>query len=397
MCCFSRPVRHVSETRIFARSAPAGRQFLVYSMNVSLAEDLAMVLPLPVPPGAPEDAVRFIDLSAYPQFFDDLGKGFPEVFLPARKGGGFAQRSADRPRLRVHPVGEFEASFVPTIRDFDRLDPRFQLPASVWDALPEVRDHGFAVFKLRRPRGLFGWFRRLRTIHPMAMEFPRRDPGSLFFPTLHVHDGAVHEHADFDHSLYCQPDPDMALLLDWERSPEKLERFMDPARAAGIIDGAAPAHRRVMLGREPNRDVVITLARLRAATALGELFLLRVVEEGAPGSWPALAPTERARLKDAIAGKLKELTRARREEWGLARYRGDLPERWPTLVEAVAGVGAAQNRGEPCRLKFFVWTERVAPHEVSLAFRDEPPRAQRDAIQAELSSLLDEVAVVAHD
>lgn len=390
MCCFSRPVRHVSQTRIFARPAQDGRQLLVYSMNVSLAEDLAMVLPLPVPPGSPEDAVRFIDLSAYPAFFDDLGKGFPEFMLPPKRGG-FLPQGPDKPRLRVHPVGDFEASFVPTVRDFNRLDERFRLPAGVWDKLPGVRDHGFAVFKLRRPRGLLGWLRRQRTIHPMAFEFPRRDRASLFFPTVHVHDGEVHPEADFDHSLYCQPDPDMALLLDWEQSAKPLQSYMDVSRAAGVVDGAAPAFRQVMLGRAPNRDVMITEADLRAATALGELFLLRIVDPGRSGSWPALRPEERARLKEAIAGKLRELTRARRDEWGLARYRGDLPERWPTLVDAV-GRRSAAPLGEPCRLKFFVWSQRVAPHEISLAFRDEPPREQRDAIHAELQQALDEAA-----
>jgi len=46
--------------------------------------------------------------------------------------------------------------------------------------LPIYEDFGFAVFKLRAG---------LKRIHSMALEFPRRDPKSLFFPTVHVHDG----------------------------------------------------------------------------------------------------------------------------------------------------------------------------------------------------------------
>ena len=56
MCCFSKPVELVADTYIFARS-DNGRQFLVYSMSYAAPSELAMVLPLPVPPDTPEDAV----------------------------------------------------------------------------------------------------------------------------------------------------------------------------------------------------------------------------------------------------------------------------------------------------------------------------------------------------
>ena len=49
MCCFSQPVESVSHTRIFARSAAEGQQFLVYEMKLAAKSDLAMILPLPVP------------------------------------------------------------------------------------------------------------------------------------------------------------------------------------------------------------------------------------------------------------------------------------------------------------------------------------------------------------
>lgn len=401
MCCFSRPVRHVSQTQIFARSAADGRQLLVYSMNVDLAEDLAMVLPLPTPPAPAEDAVRFVDLSAYPAFFADLREGFSELMLPQAKGGP-AMRGGPERTLEVHAVGEFEASFVPSLGDFGRLDERFRLPPRVWEKMPQYHDHSFAVFKLRRTGGLFGWLRRQRTIHPMAMEFPRRDPRSLFFPTVHVHDGEVHAEAQFDHSLYCQPDKELELLLDWERSREPLGRIMDVDRAAGTIDGAAYGYRQVMLGTAPNRDVVLTEEKLRANTALGERFLLRMrggarnrdtlPPRGRAVDWPELAPADRERLKESLARKLTELTRDRALDWKLARYRGDLPERWPTLVETFPEAGSPAQRDEPCRIKFFVWNQRVEPQEVSLAFRDEPSRELRDAITADLQKALDEVS-----
>ncbi len=71
MCMFSQPVDLVSDTNIFARRTN-GKQLLAYSMTYRAATELAMVLPLPVPPNGPEDAVRFIDLQLYPDFFTDL-------------------------------------------------------------------------------------------------------------------------------------------------------------------------------------------------------------------------------------------------------------------------------------------------------------------------------------
>jgi hypothetical protein len=253
MCCFSRAVEHVTKTNLFARSVAGGRQVLVYSMTLAAAEDLAMILPLPVPPSPPEDAVRFIDLHGYPRFFDDLGKGFRSSEV--MRGFG-ATKGAPPPQamLKVHDVGDFEASFVPTLADFERLDARFRIAREVWDAVPGYADFGFAVFKLRSWGARGG--ARTKTIHPMAFEFPRRDPSALFFPTLHIHDGAVHSMADFDHAFYCQPDS--ALPAYWETAREATRTFVDLTRAAGLVDGDARLRRMVYVGRHPNRDTVVT-------------------------------------------------------------------------------------------------------------------------------------------
>ncbi len=157
MCCFSGNVTSVSDTNLFARSAVGDRQFLVYSMQYEADSELAMILPLPVPPAAPEDALQFIDLSGYPAFFADLRLGFPE---PIPRGAPLQRLGAPQAKaLRVYDVGSFEASFVPQPADFERLDGRFRLPAGVWDQLPQYRDWGFAVFKLKSG---------VRTVHPMA-------------------------------------------------------------------------------------------------------------------------------------------------------------------------------------------------------------------------------------
>jgi hypothetical protein len=266
VCCFSQAVEVVANTNIFAR-ADDGRQFLVYSMHYAAAADLAMVLPLPIPPRSPEDAVRFVNLQRYPAFFDDIARGFPMPLTRATRSLG-RSLSVEAPRLRVHDVGSFEASFVPRVEDFERLDERFRIPRQVWDRLPGYRDYGFAVFKLKGSRGgLAGRLRRAlfgggpgapRRVHPMAFAFPRRDAGLLYFPTLHIHDRDVHSQAPFDHMLYCQPDPGLAAYLQgWEASQGPAAGFMDAARGEGIVRADQPCWRRPLRGQLENRDTLI--------------------------------------------------------------------------------------------------------------------------------------------
>jgi hypothetical protein len=269
MCCFSQPVEVVSDTNIFARSADEGRQFLVYSMSYGASVDLAMVLPLPVPPGSAEDAVSFINLQGYPGFFDDMRSGFPPIMIQSR-GGGPMSKSA--PRLRVHDVGDFEASFVPQIDDFGRLDERFRIAPEVWDHLPAYRDYGFAVFKLKASRssgsagsspGLSGGSPKdgrpnPRTVHPMAFTFPRRNPDLLYFPTVHVHDRKVHHHAAFDHMLYCQADAAMEDdLQGWEKSRKPASTFIDIPRAEDIVEPDRRCWRLPLAGWRKNMDTLV--------------------------------------------------------------------------------------------------------------------------------------------
>jgi hypothetical protein len=248
MCCFSGAVESVSSTKIFARSAPDGRQYLAYEMFFSAREDLAMILPLPVPPGSADDAVRFISLKEYRTLFRDLAAGFPR---PAKGEDGPPRPSAraDAPPLPVVEVGDFEASFVPSVKDFARLDARFRLPEATWDKLPGYRDFGFAVFKLKKGA---------RNAHPMAFQFPRRQPARLFFPTVHVHDGTVKEKAGFDHALYCQSGEGEALrITDWTESPGLASGFVDVAKAQGLVAPDRHAYLLEIRGERKNEDVVV--------------------------------------------------------------------------------------------------------------------------------------------
>src|SRR5215204_93078 len=125
MCCFSRPVDTVADTNIFARDSKDGRQFLVYSMRFKAGEDLAMILPIPTPKASAEDAVKFINLEKYSDLFDDLIKGFPMPKDDSR--GTKKDKGPALGGLAVVEVGKFVASFVPSIKDFGRLDKQFRL------------------------------------------------------------------------------------------------------------------------------------------------------------------------------------------------------------------------------------------------------------------------------
>lgn len=250
MCCFSHEVEKVADTNIFARPAKQERQFLVYSMLLASKSDVAMILPLPVPKDSKEDAVKFINLEKYENFFADMKNGFPAPLTRGPANGGLKDEAKkdEAPKLAVVQVGGFEASFVPAVKDFARLDERFRLPADVWDKLPAYKDFGFAVFKLKEGE---------KKIHPMAFEFPRANPDELFFPTVHIHDGKVHEKADFDHALYCQKQRVTQRLPGWDESAWPAADFMKVAKAEGLVDGAAHVYRLKMHGSHKNADVLV--------------------------------------------------------------------------------------------------------------------------------------------
>lgn len=250
MCCFSGPVKSVSATNIFARMGEAGRQFVDYSMTVNMAKPLAMVLPLPVKKGSDEKAVRFINLEAYKNFFGDLDAGFPKPLTKAVEAVSAGIAKTDPPRkLEVVQVGNFEASFVPTIKDFNRLDKRFKLPPELFGKMPGYKAFGFAVFKLKPGS---------QTVHPMAFEFPAAHAAELFFPTVHIHDGQVHARAKFDHVLYCQPNGSAHLKLStWEESPQTASHFMDVKKSARLILPDEHCYKLEMHGLLANKDTVL--------------------------------------------------------------------------------------------------------------------------------------------
>jgi hypothetical protein len=235
MCIFSQKAS-VSKTRIFARSGKDNTQYLVYSMIVKAEKELAMILPLPVAQMSKD--ITFINLEKYPEFFDDLGKGYP---APITRGN---TKSVEK--IAVVEVGSFIASYVPTAKDIGKLDEKFRLPDDVWDKLPQFKDYGFAVFQLKTGE---------KNIHPMALQFPRADKKRLYFPTVHVHDGKVAEKDDFDHTLYAQAS-NGENIIDWEESVQPVELFAKNFKnAQGILEGNEHLYRKEIKGKQKNEDV----------------------------------------------------------------------------------------------------------------------------------------------
>jgi len=221
-------------------------------MTVDMAKPLAMVLPIPVKKGSDEKAVHFINLENYQFFFGDLDAGFPK---PLRKLDFISNEIAETQSasLAVVQVGNFEASFVPTVKDFGSLDERFRMPADLFAKMPDYRHFGFAVFKLKPGA---------QTVHPMAFEFPTSFGEQVFFPTVHIHDGKVHTRAKFDHVLYCQPSGSTNLKLStWTESPETAEHFVDVKKSTGLVVAEKHCYKLEMRGLLPNKDTVLETSK----------------------------------------------------------------------------------------------------------------------------------------
>jgi hypothetical protein len=233
-------------------------------MSYKAQQPTAMILPLPTELKAREDSIKFIALDGYQDFFDDLASGFPAVqqlSIGCAENGSKSVRAADD--LQVYEVGEFVASFVPTLDDFSRLDSQFVIPNSTWAKLPQYLDYGFAVFQLKALSG---------KPHPMAFEFASRWNDQVFFPTVHIHDGEVHEQDHFDHRLYLQHagfDSVVGSYVEpfrrdratgFVRSKDPAMKFCNVGNAQGILVPDLLLHRLDLSGMLPNEDQLIAVA-----------------------------------------------------------------------------------------------------------------------------------------
>jgi hypothetical protein len=239
MSVFSGDVSRVAKTRIFARPTDHATQVLVYQMEYAAENEVALILPLPTPPGSLADAVRFLDLADYPEFFQNLRDGF----AIARSAPTHDAKTANPAPLQQ--VESLDTFFLPSRADMTQLNSPIRIDVAVWDRLPEYHDYGFAVFQL--PPGD-------QTLPPLALEFPMRNPNLLYFPTLELHHGTLNQDAYFDYDLFCQAH------AGWMRSYDIAFAFMDIDRSKGVLTAHQRVERFTVLGMHPNSDIVINLA-----------------------------------------------------------------------------------------------------------------------------------------
>ena len=293
MCCFAGPVKSVTNTNLFARLTSHGTQLLAYQMDFETENENAMILPLPVAAPAREDSLRFISLKKYDFFFNHLDEAFPEIRPPSRFAidAPLAAAGAIEPKLAVQEVGDFVASFVPTMEDFSRLDERFVIPKSSWEKIPHYADYGFAVFQLKNLSG---------KPHPMAFEFETRLKDEIFFPTVHIHDGEVHRREEFDHTLYLQNAEFDKVVGKYQnyrvrdkqtgfvRSKDVAKRYCTMAKTAGLIEPELLLHRIEMRGNLENKDIMTAIAPRKGSRGIrfGQLLPLTPALMGMCGlSW----------------------------------------------------------------------------------------------------------------
>jgi hypothetical protein len=353
-----------------------------------------------------------VSLEGYASFFEDLDSAFPPDYsrMPLARGAGPSRSPAAKAHLVVRDVGMFEASFVPTRADFARLDPRFRMPEGVWDQLPGYADWGFAVFRLKpKARGVFRSSAR-EPIHPMALTFPRRDETTLFFPTTHVHDGTAPAKASFDHMLFCQADGVLGATLDWTKSTAPLGDFLDRTKVGTLVDVTKGGLRQSIWGELHNHDVTLTPpAGVTVSDLAGRgeayAYVLRAGSayaidlEAADEMRRAWTKTARERLP-ALASVVREglrtLSESRKKEWALAALSEDLAPHFVNGTQLWTGTdymnGTVAVPGGRGRVAMRIFTKRVEPQDITLAFERLPDQGTLDRIRAELAGLLDGAA-----
>lgn len=96
---------------------------------------------------------------------------------------------------------------------------------------------------------------------PVDFVSSTRHADKLFFPTVHIHDGEVHEKEEFDHALYCQVErTGLFALTRWDESPGVAASFSKPAKSQGLLDKDKHVYRRRMSGMIENEDVFLGTA-----------------------------------------------------------------------------------------------------------------------------------------
>jgi hypothetical protein len=251
MGIFSTPVRVAGTFNFFARAARAhtDHQFLACNFRYEAETAFTLILPLPTPPDAPANAVRFINLSGYDGFFQDVRRGFPVLTRDPEK-----QSLTDRLREKVRDwldldTTQIELAFFPNQPVLAEMSNRWPLSAAVWAALKPYANFGLVGLKLEAGAN---------RLPPIAFEFPRSTPAELFFPTAHnlPRSAALNvKHALYAQTPHRSPAWRISTGPDDHRQRWLARNFVKVDRTLGLIDPDQPIVARRLSGPADNLDV----------------------------------------------------------------------------------------------------------------------------------------------
>eukprot|EP01128_Nolandella_sp_AFSM9_P009118 TRINITY_DN5756_c0_g1_i1.p1 TRINITY_DN5756_c0_g1~~TRINITY_DN5756_c0_g1_i1.p1 ORF type:complete len:285 (-),score=44.64 TRINITY_DN5756_c0_g1_i1:87-941(-) len=218
MCIFNTKVGVVRSTKILVAATAKGRQVTVYENAVSVVggntrkpgqygkkaaleeqvreerNNNAMILPCPLTEGS--DIIP-LNLSRDSFSFANLDKGFPEKPQLRSNARGSTNSFSFEKKLEVVQIGAYSVSIAKSLVDLSRIDTGvFKVNESILPALRErysVR-FGFVICA----------FNPANKIEPHPIGYVHDPPESknLFVPTLHIHDGKVHQKENFDQNIY---------------------------------------------------------------------------------------------------------------------------------------------------------------------------------------------------
>lgn len=251
MCIILTHVESVSNTQIYVSSSKSRkRQLTIYTNKVDTHVKNAMILPVPNPL-----SVELLNFKNYKKIFDDCRECFHHD--DGSRNDRHMYRAAlsasfdSRPPLPVYTVGSYQASIVPSINDFDRVDTQIlRVNPQVFTLLKDTYDSsfGFIICQLREGSHQY---------HPFAYTHEIHNCNLLFVPTLHYHLGETSVKADWDHTIYS-PMTDLyttgnytfkdSSYIDWTKMPED---YRWPS------EGRFSMNRHSITGYKPNKDLWI--------------------------------------------------------------------------------------------------------------------------------------------
>jgi hypothetical protein len=202
---------------------PPTRQLTVYCNQVNMTSEAGLMI-LPFPTGESRNTTEtagceFYDLSSYKDLFTHLHYHCWEASYYA-KGMEKATNSLSVDEdtwtpLKVHEVGSYQASIVPTFKDFSRIrQDVFVIKPELQQFLQQQYPHSFSFVVCQ--------LKKSAKYHPFAYMHNMLPSGKLFIPTVHWHEHSVsHEMekpflatsrtlpqpqrftTDWDHEIYC--------------------------------------------------------------------------------------------------------------------------------------------------------------------------------------------------